>query len=254
MADSRIEWTEATWNPSTGCTKISPGCKHCYAERLAKRLEAMGLPKYSNGFKLTMHEDALLLPLTWKRPRLIFVNSMSDLFHEKMPADFIQRVFAVMRQASWHQFQILTKRSDVLLEMDSEIEWPENVWMGVSVENGNYKYRVDDLRKTHASVKFLSLEPLLGPLPKLNLRSIDWVIVGGESGPGARPMEKEWVIDIQQQCKRTGTPFFFKQWGGVNKKKNGRRLGGKTWNEMPEYETPKEAARIWQLQDVNLSV
>jgi len=231
---SSIEWTESTWNPLTGCTKISPGCKHCYAERMAKRLHAMRQPNYANGFKLTLHPQALEIPLSWKKPQMIFVNSMSDLFHKDVPVDFIQQVFDVMRRADWHRFQVLTKRAERLLEIDSQIEWPSNVWMGVSVENQDYKYRIDLLRQTHARIKFLSLEPLLGPLRRLNLKGINWVIVGGESGPGARPVLEEWVIDIRDQCKAKHVPFFFKQWGGVQKKRAGRLLQGKTWDEMPD--------------------
>jgi protein gp37 len=230
---SGIEWTESTWNPLTGCTKISPGCKHCYAERLALRLQAMGQPNYANGFRLTLHDHMLEQPFGWKRPQMIFVNSMSDLFHEGVPLDFIQRVFDVMRRASWHTFQVLTKRSGRLLELDSEIDWPSNVWMGVSVENQSYTFRMEHLRGTAARVKFLSFEPLLGPLPALDLRGLDWVIVGGESGPGARPMAEEWVIDIRDQCLADGVPFFFKQWGGVRKKQAGRVLSGRTWNQLP---------------------
>lgn len=238
MAQSSIEWTESTWNPLTGCTKISPGCKFCYAERMAKRLQGMGQPRYANGFKLTLHEDVLELPLSWKKPQLIFVNSMSDMFHEDVPAWFIQKTFDVMRRASWHQFQVLTKRSDCLLKMSPSIDWPDNVWMGVSVERQDYVARVDDLRKTRAAVKFVSLEPLLGPLSKIDLREIDWVIVGGESGPGARPMEEDWVLEIMTQCRKARTPFFFKQWGGFNKKKAGRLLQGRTWDELPNVATP----------------
>jgi protein gp37 len=232
--NSAIEWTESTWNPLTGCTKISPGCKHCYAERMAKRLQAMGQPNYVNGFRLTMHAQTLELPLTWKKPQYIFVNSMSDLFHKDVPVTFIQQVFDVMRRASWHTFQVLTKRSQRLLELDPVIQWPTNVWMGVSVENENYTFRIEHLRRSHAHVKFLSLEPLLGPLSDLNLNDINWVIVGGESGPGSRPLSEEWVVNIRDQCLRTKVPFFFKQWGGVRKKRNGRELQGRTWNEMPE--------------------
>jgi protein gp37 len=231
---SSIEWTESTWNPLTGCTKISPGCKHCYAERMAKRLHAMGQPNYANGFKLTLHPHSLEVPLGWKKPQMIFVNSMSDLFHKDVPVDFIQQVFDVMRRADWHTFQVLTKRAERLLEIDPQIDWPSNVWMGVSVENQDYKYRIDLLRQTHARTKFLSLEPLLGPLPRLNLRGINWVIVGGESGPGARPLLEEWVIDIRDQCRAKRVPFFFKQWGGVQKKRAGRLLQGETWSQMPE--------------------
>jgi protein gp37 len=233
MAQSTIEWTESTWNPLTGCTKISPGCKFCYAERMAKRLQGMGQPRYANGFDLTLHEDVLDLPLSWRRPQLIFVNSMSDMFHKDVPDWFIQKAVDVMRRASWLQFQVLTKRSDRLLEMSPSIGWSENVWMGVSVENQDHVFRIDHLRRTGARLKFLSLEPLLGPLPRLQLRGIDWVIVGGESGPGARPMKTEWVLEIKEQCNKTGVPFFFKQWGGLNKKKAGRLLEGRTWDELP---------------------
>lgn len=236
MAASSIEWTEATWNPLTGCTKVSPGCKFCYAERMAKRLQGMGQPRYKNGFELTLQPGALALPLNWKKPQTIFVNSMSDMFHKSVPKPFILRMFDVMRRASWHQFQILTKRSERLLELDGDIDWPANVWMGVSVENADYAYRIDHLRQTRARTKFLSLEPLLGPLPGINLESIDWVIVGGESGPGARPMSQDWVIDIQGQCRTAEEPFFFKQWGGFNKKKAGRLLQGRTWDELPRAE------------------
>lgn len=235
MAQSNIEWTESTWNPITGCNKISPGCKHCYAERMAFRLQAMGQPNYANGFNLTLHEHMLDHPLNWKKPQVIFVNSMSDLFHTNVPLNFIQKVFHTMRKAHWHQFQILTKRSERLLELSSQIDWPDNVWMGVSVENEDYAFRIDHLRQTGAKTKFLSLEPLLGPLKNLELRNIDWVIVGGESGPGARPMQPEWVTDIRDQCLKTNVPFFFKQWGGVRKKRNGRSLDGRTWNQMPAF-------------------
>ncbi|WKZ37559.1 MAG: phage Gp37/Gp68 family protein [Anaerolineales bacterium] len=234
MAQSKIEWTESTWNPLTGCTKISPGCKHCYAERMAKRLHAMGQPNYANGFKLTMHPQALEKPLEWKTPQVIFVNSMSDLFHKDVPLEFVQSVFDVMKRAHWHQFQVLTKRSERLLELSPQLEWTENIWMGVSVENADYTFRIDHLRKTGAKIKFLSVEPLLGPIPKMNLKGINWVIVGGESGPGARPLEREWVVDIKNQCVRAKVPFFFKQWGGVQKKKAGRLLDGKTWDQMPK--------------------
>ena len=230
---SSIEWTESTWNPVTGCTKVSPGCKHCYAERMALRLQAMGQPNYVNGFRLTLHERALELPLRWKRPQVIFVNSMSDLFHEDVPLEFILKVVDVMRRASCHTFQVLTKRSAHLLELNPEIDWPANVWMGVSVENSRYTFRIDHLRRTDARVKFLSLEPLLGPLPNLDLRGVHWVIVGGESGPGARPIEEEWVLDIRDRCLAARVPFFFKQWGGLHKKRAGRTLDGRTWNEMP---------------------
>ncbi len=237
---SSIEWTESTWNPSTGCDAISPGCEHCYAERLSLRLRAMGQQKYSNGFKLTLHPDTLELPLKWKKPQRIFVNSMSDLFHNSVPLEYIRRVFETMSRAHWHQFQILTKRSGRLLALSDNIDWPPNVWMGVSVESAQYKTRIDHLRKTGAKLKFLSLEPLLGPLGALDLTRIDWVIVGGESGPGARPMDPEWVVSIRRQCEHTGVPFFFKQWGGVHKKHTGRQLDGRTYDEMP---TPSQSAR-----------
>ncbi len=232
-SNSTIEWTESTWNPLTGCTKISPGCAHCYAERMALRLQAMGQPNYVNGFQLTMHESALELPLKWKRPQTIFVNSMSDLFHEDVPVEFIARVFDVMCRANWHQYQILTKRSDRLLELSAHLPWKQHIWMGVTVESLHYISRIDHLRKTGAAVKFLSLEPLLGPLPGLILEGIDWVIVGGESGPRSRPMNPEWVTSIRDQCQRADVPFFFKQWGGSRKKKRGRDLEGRTWDEMP---------------------
>lgn len=230
---SAIEWTEATWNPLTGCDKISPGCANCYAERMSLRLKLMGQKNYRNGFDLTLHEHALELPLKWKTPQRIFVNSMSDLFHKDVPAKFIQKVFATMRAASWHRFQILTKRSDRLAELSPSIDWPRNVWQGVSVESDDYTFRVDHLRSTGAAVRFLSIEPLLGPIPKLDLTNIHWVIVGGESGPGARPMREEWVLEIRDQCQSADVPFFFKQWGGVNKKKTGRELQGRTWDHMP---------------------
>lgn len=234
--NSTIEWTEATWNPVTGCTKISEGCRNCYAARLAKRLRAMGATNYRNGFKLTLHESALRLPLEWKKSRRIFVNSMSDLFHREVPLSFIQRVFDVMRSAKQHQFQILTKRAERLRELDAKLAWAQNIWMGVSVENSNVIERINCLRDTRADVKFLSIEPLLGPLPNLNLSEIDWVIVGGESGPGAREMKEEWVRDIRDQCVASGTAFFFKQWGGVFKKATGRILEGRTWDDFPQID------------------
>jgi protein gp37 len=234
MADgSRIEWTEATWNPVTGCSKISPGCKHCYAERLAKRLQAMGMDRYRNGFRVTLQEDVLGLPERWRQPRLVFVNSMSDLFHEDVPAEYISRVFTVMNKCQHHTFQVLTKRSNRLRMLSDALHWSGNIWMGVSVENNDYLHRIEDLRNTASTVKFLSLEPLLGPLETLSLQGIDWVIVGGESGPNARPMQKAWVESIHAKCVRARTPFFFKQWGGVFKAKAGRLLNGKTYNEMP---------------------
>lgn len=233
MAQSSIEWTQMTWNPTTGCDKISAGCKYCYAEIIARRLKAMGLPKYANGFKLTVHEDALGTPYTWAKPKVVFVNSMSDLFHKDVPVNFIRKVFKVMNDCSHHTFQVLTKRSERLAAVGRRLKWTPNIWMGVSVENALVMHRIDDLRHTSAAVKFLSLEPLIGPLPALNLRGIDWVIVGGESGPGARPMEKSWVLEIQHQCRKAGVAFFFKQWGGSRKKHAGRLLNGRTYDEMP---------------------
>jgi len=217
---SSIEWTESTWNPVTGCTKISEGCAHCYAERMARRLKAMGQKNYVNGFKVTLHPHALNLPMKWKKPQTIFVNSMSDLFHDDIPLDFIRQVFEVMGQAYWHRFQVLTKRAERLAEFADLLNWPENVWMGVTVEKRPNLNRIDYLRKISATVRFLSLEPLLGPLPNMDLSNIDWVIVGGESGPSARPMDEKWVLNIQKQCRKADVSFFFKQWGGVNKKRS----------------------------------
>lgn len=233
MSTTSIEWTHSTWNPTTGCTLLSPGCDHCYAERMSLRLKAMGQPKYQNGFELTMHDSALELPLSWRKPQRIFVNSMSDLFHEAVPLDFIQRVFATMRKAHWHQFQVLTKRSGRLLALSEQIDWPPNVWMGVSVESEAYKSRIDHLRKTGAAVRFLSIEPLLGDLGELDLDNIHWIIVGGESGPDARTLDSAWVRSIRDQCADARVPFFFKQWGGVNKKRTGRILDGRTHDELP---------------------
>ena len=230
---SGIEWTESTWNPVTGCTKISPGCKYCYAARMAERLQAMGQANYANGFQLTLQPHMLELPLGWKKPQTIFVNSMSDLFHKEVPLAYIQRVFDVMGRANWHRFQVLTKRAGRLAQLSSKLEWAPNIWMGVSVETEKYRSRIDELRRTDAQIKFLSLEPLLGPLPDLDLAGMDWVIVGGESGPKSRPMDEAWVTDLRDQCRRAKVPFFFKQWGGRNKKKAGRELEGRTWDEMP---------------------
>ena len=233
---SKIEWTDATWNPVTGCNKVSPGCKLCYAERLSKRLKATGMFKYRNGFEVTLHPDVLDMPLQWRKPRTIFVNSMSDLFHRQVPDEFVHDVFGVMEQANWHRYQVLTKRPERVVELDSELPWPSHVWLGVSVESDPYAHRIDLLRKCGAATKFLSLEPLLGPLPGLNLEDIDWVIVGGESGPGARPMEADWVRDIRDQCIEAGVPFYFKQWGGVFKKRHGRLLDGQTWDMLPDFD------------------
>ncbi len=234
MAQSHIEWTEMTWNPTTGCNKISAGCKFCYAEVMSKRLKAMGQTKYSNGFKLTLHEDALNIPYTWKQPKIVFVNSMSDLFHKDVPFAFLKKVFKVMNDCPQHVFQVLTKRSDILLKYNNKLKWTHNIWMGVSVENQKVMHRIDDLSQTSALVKFLSCEPLIGPLPKMNLKNINWVIVGGESGRTPRPMNEDWVLDILDQCDAADVKFFFKQWGGTNKKKTGRTLLNKTWDEMPE--------------------
>ena len=234
MAQSSIEWTEMTWNPTTGCDKVSAGCKFCYAEIMSKRLQAMGLEKYKDNFEVRIHEDALKIPYTWRNSKVVFVNSMSDLFHKDVPLDFIQKVFKVMNNNPQHVFQILTKRAERLFELHKELKWTHNIWMGVSVENEKVIERIDFLRDTNAKVKFLSLEPLLGPLPKLNLEKIDWVIVGGESGHKPRSMDADWVIEIQEQCKEKEVAFFFKQWGGKNKKASGRILNGKTYDEMPE--------------------
>jgi len=230
---STIEWTEMTWNPVTGCLKVSQGCKHCYAERMAKRLHAMGAVRYRNGFEPALHEDLVDLPKRWKKPRVIFVNSMSDLFQEDVPDDFIRRVFATMRACPQHTFQILTKRSDRLKKLGKTLHWTENIWMGVSVEDARVLGRITDLASVPAHIRFLSCEPLIGPLENLSLKDIHWVIVGGESGPGARPMKREWVESIHSQCRRSEVPFFFKQWGGVRKDITGRELYGRTYDEMP---------------------
>lgn len=236
MAQSSIEWTEMTWNPTTGCSKISAGCKFCYAEIMSKRLQAMGVEKYKDNFEVRTHPEALNIPYSWKNSKVVFVNSMSDLFHKENPFSFIKRVFDVMNDNPQHVFQILTKRADRLYALHKNLKWTHNIWMGVSVENSKVAQRIDFLRQTNARVKFLSLEPLLGPLPTLNLDNIDWVIVGGESGHKPRPMDPDWVLDIQKQCKSKDVAFFFKQWGGKNKKANGRLLNGRTYDEMPEIE------------------
>lgn len=235
MKQSKIEWTELTWNPITGCTKISAGCKFCYAEVMSKRLKAMGVEKYKDGFKLALHPSVLAEPYSWKHSKIVFVNSMSDLFQENVPIEFIQKVFQVMNENPQHVFQVLTKRADILLKYDKAklLKWTHNIWMGVSVEDQRVKNRITLLSKTKAKVKFLSCEPLIGPLPKMNLKKIDWVIVGGESGRKPRPMDAEWALDIQEQCERADVAFFFKQWGGTNKKKTGRLLNGRTYDEMP---------------------
>ena len=230
---SKIEWTQVTWNPVTGCTKISYGCKFCYAERMSKRLKAMGLEKYRNGFSVTLHDYVLEEPLKWREPRLVFVNSMSDLFHKSVPTEFIQSVFEVMNQASQHTFQVLTKRPSRVSQLSDKVDWTPNIWMGVSIESEKWIDRLNVLKSTDAQTKFLSLEPLLGPLPSLDLNGVDWVITGGESGPGARPMDPDWVREIRDNCVQSEVPFFFKQWGGVFKKRTGRTLDNRTWDEMP---------------------
>lgn len=232
-SSSSIEWTEATWNPVTGCTKVSEGCRNCYAHRMAKRLHAMGNHRYANGFNVTLQHDLIRKPLEWKKPKRIFVNSMSDLFHKDVPDSFIFSVFETMIEASHHTFQVLTKRSERLAELGERLPWANNIWIGVSVENENVLSRIDNLRKVPADVRFLSCEPLIGPLDKLNLNGIHWVIVGGESGPGSRPMKEEWVTSIRDQCEEQNTAFFFKQWGGVQKHRFGRELEGKTYDEYP---------------------
>ncbi len=238
---SRIEWTESSWNPITGCNKISEGCLNCYAESLAERLKAMGQSKYANGFKLTLHPDELETPLKWKKPKIIFVCSMSDIFHKDVPDEFIIRIFETMNKASWHIFQVLTKRAERIEKIKDKVEWTDNIWLGVTVENERNIWRIEYLANSPAKVKFLSLEPLLSDISNLPLKNIDWVIVGGESGINARPMEKQWVINIKNQCEKAGVPFFFKQWGGINKKKTGRLLDGKTYDEMP---IPKQGTLI----------
>ncbi|HKZ85817.1 MAG TPA: phage Gp37/Gp68 family protein [Anaerolineae bacterium] len=230
---SNIEWTEMTWNPVTGCTKVSQGCKNCYAERMTKRLTAMGSDRYRNGFRVTLHPDSLDEPRKWKKGRVVFVNSMSDLFHDDIPLSYIQRVFSTMRDCPHHTFQVLTKRSERLAELASNLPWPGNVWMGVSVEDSRVMHRIADLQNVPAAVRFLSLEPLIGPLSEISLNGVHWVIVGGESGPRARPLKKEWVSSILRQCRSAGVPFFFKQWGGIRKDLTGRTLNGRIYGEMP---------------------
>ncbi len=252
---SPIEWTEATWNPVVGCTVLSPGCTNCYAMRLARRLEAMGQPKYVGTTRLSggrakwngvirTDEESLKLPATWKTGRMIFVNSMADLFHEKVPLTFIKRVFETMAKTPQHTYQILTKRAERLEKLAGKLRWPQNVWMGVSVESADYLWRIDHLRRTPAAIRFLSLEPLLGPLEDMDLQDIDWAIAGGESGPGARPMETEWVRSIRDQCVSADVAFHFKQWGGVNKKKTGRLLDGRTWDDFPNITNLQNAGSI----------
>lgn len=232
-SNSSIEWTGSTWNPVTGCTKASPGCLNCYAERMARRLKAMGQPNYRDGFKVSMHPLMLELPLRWKKPQMVFVNSMSDLFHHDVPEGFILDVFEVMNRAPWHTFQVLTKRAERLAQLADKLPWAGNIWMGVSVESEQYKHRIDWLQGTGARIKFISFEPLIRGVGTVDLTGIDWVIVGGESGPGARPLAPEWVLEVRDQCLSRKVPFFFKQWGGFNKKKAGRLLEGRVWSELP---------------------
>jgi protein gp37 len=236
--NSLIEWTEATWNPVTGCSKVSLGCKFCYAERFAKRLQQMGNKRYKNGFKITLHHDLIEQPKRWRKPSIVFVNSMSDLFHEKIPIQFIQQVFKTMNECYWHQFQILTKRSERLVKISSSLNWTKNIWIGVSIENQNYVSRIHDLKKVPAKIRFVSLEPLLGPIREINLNNIQWVIAGGESGPNARSMKPEWVEEILEKCEKNNIPFFFKQWGGIQKWKNGRKFNGKIYDNMPVSNKP----------------
>ena len=233
-SSSRIEWTEATWNPVTGCTKISQGCKHCYADRMSRRLQAMGVAKYREGFSVAVHPNVLRDPLQWRNPRLVFVNSMSDLFHQAVPTAFIEAVFAVMNEASHHTFQVLTKRPSRVRLLNSRLHWTPNIWLGTSIESEDWLGRLGALRETSARTKFLSLEPLLGPVPGLTLDGVDWVIAGGESGPGARPMHPDWVRHIRDRCVEGDVPFFFKQWGGVFKKRTGRTLDGRVWDQFPQ--------------------
>ncbi len=230
---SKIEWTESTWNPVSGCTKISNGCENCYAERMAKRLQAMGTKGYEDGFKVTLHPESLEKPLKLKKPQMIFVNSMSDIFHKDIPDEYVMKIFAVMNKAHWHTFQVLTKRPERLAQMANKLNWTDNIWMGVTVEANDYVDRVDYLRNLDIKVKFLSVEPLIDSVDKMDYTGIDWVIVGGESGYGCREIKKEWVIEVKEKCEKDNIPFFFKQWGGVNKKKNGRLLDGKIYDGMP---------------------
>lgn len=237
MNKTKIEWTEMTWNPITGCSKISDGCENCYAERMSKRLNLMGNKRYCNGFEVTIHEDLFEEPLKWKKSRIVFVNSMSDIFHEKVSEEIILKLFDVMNRATEHTFQVLTKRSERLKKLQSKINWTKNIWMGVSVENQKVVSRIDDLKFTNAKIKFISFEPLIGEVKNIDLSGIDWAIVGGESGPNSREMKEEWVLKIKEQCQEDKVSFFFKQWGGKNKKKAGRLLQGKIYSEMPTLES-----------------
>lgn len=243
-SESRIEWTNATWNPVTGCSLISEGCRNCYAKRMANRLQAMGLHRYEKGFLVSTHNDLIEVPLHWKKPRLIFVNSMGDLFHEKVPTEFIEKVFNTIQKAPWHIFQLLTKRADRLENLSLKLSWPQNLWMGVTVESQEYVSRIEKLRNVPASIKFISFEPLLGPIKYSNLRNIDWVIVGGESGPYARTMSADWVRIIRNACVEHSIPFFFKQWGGTRKKKLGRMLDQRIWSQYPSSSAITSEQRI----------
>lgn len=234
---TKIEWTESTWNPISGCTKISRGCDNCYAEKMAYRLQAMGTKGYENAFEVTLHPEALEKPLRLKKSQMIFVNSMSDIFHDKVSDEFIFEIFDVMNRAHWHTFQVLTKRAKRLEILSEKLKWADNIWMGVSIESNEYIKRADSLRKCSAKTKFFSIEPLIGSVDKLDYTGIDWVIVGGESGSGSREMKKEWVVDVRQKCEKQSIPFFFKQWGGVNKKANGKTLDGKIYTELPNFKS-----------------
>lgn len=244
MSNSKIEWTEITWNPTTGCNKVSSGCKNCYAEIFAKRLQAMGNKKYKNGFELTIHPDVLTEPMKWKSSRTVFVNSMSDIFHEDIPLNFLKKVFKTMNDTPQHTYQVLTKRAERLEKIADNFKWTDNIWMGVTVEDEKVISRINNLKNTPARIKFLSLEPLLGPLPNLNLDGIHWIIVGGESGRNSREVKKEWIIDIKNQCEKNNVEFFFKQWGGMNKKANGRELNGKTYNGMPKNPISRQIIKV----------
>ncbi len=235
MATTAIEWTQNVWNPVTGCSRVSEGCENCYAESFAKRLKGMGIPKYKQGFKVILHPDSLEEPYRWKKPRVVFVNSMSDIFHQDISDSYIKKIFHVMNENPHHIFQVLTKRPERLPEIESKVKWSHNIWLGVTVESNKHMDRICYLQDSPARTRFISFEPLLSPIEKMNLSTVDWAIVGGESGPKARPMEKAWVESILHQCKEQDVAFFFKQWGGKNKKKNGRLLNGREYNQMPIF-------------------
>ncbi len=240
MTKTKIEWTQSSWNPVTGCTKISDGCLHCYAEKMAKRLQAMGTKGYEKGFEVTLQYHQLQKPLKLKKPQMIFVNSMSDIFHSKIPDDYILKIFEVMNKAYWHTFQVLTKRPERLKRLKDKIKWSDNIWLGVTIESNKYVKRVNYIKETDAKIKFISFEPLIDSVGDIDLNGIDWTIVGGESGHGARVIKKEWIYEIKRKCESLNIPFFFKQWGGTNKKKNGRLLDGEIYDDMPYgYEIEK---------------